>query len=402
MNNTGVFLLGVFSDWLEVKMETDESPEPDRSSPESSPETSPPGTSSAIIFTPPSAFADLSCSRTAAAQHHRNYPAFSLGLPPDRGAGFALWGRRSPSTLQGQDNPLTVLADAALLSTPAAPADDTLSHAVSPGSSGTLVCPVRGDPLLDSSTAMVTVTTTLQRGSASVTASASVMDSTFAVRSPSFTSLQSPSGSSPTQRTPATLATDSAMGRCSFAVQNSPGSLSLRPASNSDAPGTPTIMVTDSVMGDSTFALRSPPSQAASDSTPISTATTTPSVVVATDSQTGRSCAFFAARSALPDSPLPAFSSALLLQSTPSVMGSSPMRTPGASALQPESSPASQSHRHSLSLAAPGPLKGTSSLPGSPGPYSMALAERREPEQLMEVTWAPASVDNTYEDLVSA
>lgn len=391
-------------------METDESPEPDRSSPESSPETSPPGTSSAIILTPPTAFADLSCFRTAAAHHHRNYPALSLGLPPDRGASFALWGRRSPSALQGQDNPLTVLADAALLRTPAAPADDTLSHAVSPGSSGTLVCPVRGDPLLDSSTAMVTVTTTLQRGSASVTASASVMNSTFAVRSPSFTALQSPSGSSPTQRTPATLATDSAMGRCNFAVQNSPGSLSLRLASNSDAPGTPTIMVTDSVMGDSTFALRSPPSLAASDSTPTTTATTTPSVVVATDSQTGRSCAFFAARSASPDSPLPAFSSALLLQSTPSilvtdsVMGSSPMRTPGASALQPESSPASQSHRHALSLAAPGPFFGTSSLPGSPGPCSMgpALAEKRESEQLMEVTSAPASGDNTYENLVSA
>ena len=324
-----------FSDWLEVKMETDESPEPDRSTPESSPETSPPATHPAFILTPPSAFADLSSPQEigpipAAPHNHR-----TLSTSPYRGSTDTLWERGSPSILQGQDNPLTVLAEAALLSTPATSTDDRPSDAVSPGRSSVLVRPVSDSLFESSSTSRVTLTTTLQQGSPCNMATASMMNATFAVRSPTFPAVRSACDSSSPQRTPSILLTDSVMGTSGFAVQ-SPSSLFLQPASHC-TPRTPSILATDSVMGTSGFAVQSPSYLFLQ---PASHCTQRTPSILATDSVMGTSS--FAVRSPRSLSRQPVSNS---MQRTPSIMATDSVmgnstfaaRSPSSTSLQPPS-----------------------------------------------------------------
>ncbi|XP_076446945.1 uncharacterized protein LOC143284168 [Babylonia areolata] len=226
------------SDWLEVKMETDDSPEPDHSPTQFSPELLPDGSRSSIILTPPSAFADSSL------QSQQGTPQQQI-----RGTPIILKNCGGTFTIPGK-LPLSVLQDTE--HSPVSSASDTFS--VVGGSDPTSGRTVASDCCrvistqcgADTNASTMHVLSLPQRGTPSIMATSSMMNSMFVPRSPS-------SAPSSTRRTPVIMATDSVMGNMTLAARSP---FSLQPPSASITRCTPSLLVTDSVMGNSTFGVQ--------------------------------------------------------------------------------------------------------------------------------------------------
>ena len=341
-------------------METEDSPDPDLSPTQSSPDLSSDSTHHPIL-SPPSAFADSSPQRRhPAPPPHYGTPTLLHNLlqatPASQvhGTPAILQNRGATFTIRGQGTP-SLLQDSCLKSVDNPKDSGVFSSTTNSTWVGSSTPVVGQDAVTGSAASSVPMTSVLQRGTPSIMATASMINSTFGLRSPS-----SGRRSGSVYRTPCLVATDSVMGNSTFGVR-SPSSLTV------SKHRTPSIMLTDSVMGNSTFAVQS-----------LSSAT------------------------------LPASSSAsrqtpVILVSN-SVMGNSPMKTP-TTPLQQTSQPATVPVTNTL----PGTLPATSSpeksahlAPSTPQPPALTVppAEEveveEEQEEMMEVTSFP---EDTLEDL---
>ncbi|KAL8617156.1 hypothetical protein ACOMHN_014326 [Nucella lapillus] len=235
------------TDWLESKMETD-SPEPDHCPVQSPADLLPDGSRSNIILTPPSAFADSSLQGqqgTPEQQIHRT-PAILQNC----GGTYSIPGRlplpsvsedcgRSEDRRRSEDRGRFSRALSPVLETIHSDSDNscavtTESSCYSRG--------VRAETAVE--TTMMNMTSLLQRGTPSIMATSSMMNSLFGLPSPS-------SAPNSTRKTPVIMATDSVMGNSTFAIR-SPCSVQQPNATQR----TPCLLVTDSVMGNSTFGLQ--------------------------------------------------------------------------------------------------------------------------------------------------